>query len=330
MSPTTSQNLEEIFESPTPTFERNGSISAKRILDCHNSLGECIIYDDKTNKVLWTNIYGKEFHSLNLSNGDHVVRKLPKLLCSFGLRDDGPGYLFAWEDGFQIYDPDTGIELNKMSKGENVNPHGLPTRLNDGRCDPTGKRFICGGYYGDIEGMYVKVYKVEMTKGENGELLLTHEPVVDQIQVTNSICWSPDGKIQYLADSPTATIFKNDYDPENGVLSNRQVLRKLDVGVPDGSCNDIEGNVWTAVWRSGVGESFVQCTSPSGDCIYTVNLPDNTSQLTCCCFGGPDLDVLFVSSAKVSTDSEKEPFAGSVYAVKVGVKGRTESRFGLS
>ena len=332
MSPNTSHNLKDVLESPTPSFERNGSISATRILECQNSLGECIIYDDKTNTVLWTDIYGKGFHSLNLSNGEHAVRKLPKLLCAFGLRDEGSGYLFAWEDGFQIYDPDTSIgsELSKMSIGEDVNPHKLPTRLNDGRCDPTGKRFICGGYYGDIEGMYMKVYKVEMTKGEDSELILAHRPVVDQIQVTNSISWSPDGKIQYLADSPTGTIFKNDYDLQNGTLSNRQVLRKLDVGVPDGSCNDSEGNVWTAVWRNGVGQSFVQCTNPEGACIYTVTLPDSTSQLTCCCFGGPELDVLFVSSANIDVDGEKEPFAGSVYAVKLGMKGRPESRFGLS
>jgi len=275
---------------------------------------------------------GKKFHSLVLSSGAHSFEPLQKMLCAFGLREDGPGYIFAWEDGFQLYDATNGVALSKMSKGEDVNPNKLPTRLNDGRVDPTGKRFICGGYHGDIEGLYMKVYKVEMSSGEEeGELVLelAHEPVVDKIQVTNSICWSPDGKTQYLADSPTMTIFKHDYDQENGTLSNKQVLRKLDVGVPDGSCTDALGNVWNAVWRNGVGTSFLQCTDPSGELIYTVNVPDNNSQLTCCCFGGPDLDVLFVSSANINLDREKEPHAGCVYAVKLGVKGRPEKRFGM-
>jgi len=323
--------LQHIFETPPSTFEAGSSTTAKRILDSHNTLGECIIYDDKTNQVLWTDIIGKEFHSLDLSSGSHSVTKLPKMLCAFGLREEGPGHLFCWEDGFQLYDVGNGAALSEMSEGEDVNPHKLPTRLNDGRCCPSGKRFICGGYYGDIEGMYMKVYKVEMSNGSDGDhVKLSHESVVEKIQVTNSICWSPDGKTQYLADSETSTIFKYDYCHEKGELSNKQVFRKLDVGVPDGSCNDADGNVWNAVWRDGVGLSFVQCNNPSGEVIYTVHLPENTSQLTCCCFGGPDLDILFISSAHINLDREKEPHAGCVYAVKLaGVKGRVEKRFGL-
>ena len=218
--------------------------------------------------------------------------------------------------------------MSKYSVGEAVNPNQLPTRLNDGKCCPSGERFICGGYYGDIEGMYMKVYKVEAETDESGDISLKHEPVVEKIQVTNSMCWSPDRKTMYLADSPTATIFQHDYNMEKGELSNRRVLRKYNVGVPDGSCCDTEGNVWNAVWMDGERQSYVQCTNPEGEVIYTITLPDNSSQLTCCCFGGPDLDVLFISSANINIDMEKEPFAGSVYAVKLGVKGQIEPRFG--
>lgn len=327
---TKKQLLKDILQSPAPKFERNGSIEATRIIECKNSLGECILYDDKANKVLWTNIYGKEFHSFDLATGEHVVvTDLPKYVCAFGLRKEGQdGYIFAWEDGFQLYDPHTRTELSKYSVGEAVNPNQLPTRLNDGKCCPSGKRFICGGYYGDIEGMYMKVYKVEAETDKSGEISLKHEPVVDKIQVTNSMCWSPDRKTMYLADSPTATIFQHDYDMEKGELSNRRVLRKYSVGVPDGSCCDNEGNVWNSVWMDGERQSYVQCTNPEGEVIYTITLPDNSSQLTCCCFGGPDLDVLFISSANINIDMEKEPFAGSVYAVKLGVKGQVEPRFG--
>mmetsp|Transcript_15721 Transcript_15721/g.23816 ORF Transcript_15721/g.23816 Transcript_15721/m.23816 type:complete len:330 (+) Transcript_15721:93-1082(+) len=323
--------LQKVLENPPAPFESGSSAVATRIVDSHNILGECIIYDNKTNRILWTDIDGKEFHSLDLSSGSHSVIKLPKILGAFGLRDEGPGYIFGWEDGFQLYDVENGTALSEMSEGEDVNPHKLPTRLNDGRCCPSGKRFICGGYYGDIEGMHMKVYKVEMTKGSDGDFKLRHEPIVDMIQVTNSICWSPDGKTKYLADSLTKTIHKYDYSPENGELSNKQVFRKLDVGVPDGSCNDADGNIWNAVFRYGAGQSFVQCMNPSGEVIFTVELPDNTSQLTCCCFGGPNLDILFVSSAKSNLEAGKEPYAGCVYAVKLeGVKGRAEDRFGLS
>jgi L-arabinonolactonase len=325
------QALNEILQSSGSKFDAGASTTATRILDSHNTLGECIIYDDRSKQVLWTDIEGKEFHSLEISTGSHSVIQLPKMLCAFGLREEGPGYLFCWEDGFQLYDVENGVALSEMSEGEDVNPNKLPTRLNDGRCCPSGKRFICGGFYGEIEGMYMKVYKVEGTSdGDDSNLKLKHEAVADKFQVTNSICWSPDGKTQYLADSPTETIFKYDYCQEKGVLSNRQVFRKLDVGVPDGSCNDADGNLWNAVWRNGAGQSHVQCTNPAGEVIYTVNMPENTSQLTCCCFGGPDLDVLFISSAHVNRDRAVEQHAGCVYAVKLaGVKGRAETRLRL-
>ena len=56
-------------------------------------------------------------------------------------------------------------------------------------------------------------------------------------------------------------------------------------------------------------------------------MPDSTSQITCCCFGGRDLDVLFISTAHVNRDKKIEPNAGCVYAAKLGVKGCLEKRF---
>lgn len=49
-----------------------------------------------------------------------------------------------------------------MSVGEEVNPNGLPTRMNDSRIDPNGKRFISGGDYGEMEDMHKKVYECEL------------------------------------------------------------------------------------------------------------------------------------------------------------------------
>lgn len=335
--------LNDIFQSTPPPFQQSngsgGSTTATLVLKSHNILGECILYDDQTNDILWTDIDGREFHKLNLSNGQHTFVKLNKKLGAFGLRPKGErGYLFAWEDGFQLCDivedktsdggTGTCVALSEMSVGEEVNPQKLPTRLNDGRVDPTGKFFICGGYYGDIDGQYMKVFKCSIEQKNEERQSLCHEPIVDKIQVTNSICWSNDGKTMYLADSPTKTIFQHDYDVTNGTLSNKRVLSVMEQGVPDGSCVDSKGNIWNALWRNGAGPSKVQCIDPlSGNVIYTVHMPDTTSQITCCCFGGPNLDVLFISTAYVNRDREKEPFGGCVYAVKLDMKGCLEKRF---
>jgi sugar lactone lactonase YvrE len=58
-------------------------------------------------------------------------------------------------------------------------------------------------------------------------------------------------------------------------------------------------------------------------------MPDETSQVSCCCFGGPNLDILFITTAgEGKAAASKEPHAGGLYAIKLdGVKGRLEHRF---
>lgn len=323
-------------------------VTATLVIDCHNLLGEGILFDERTNTVLWTDILSSKFHSLSLnysdpSHGSHQVHDLPKKLCSFGLihhinltsSEEGQTLpvLCAWEDGFQLYDIYQNKTLSIMSIGEDVNPCKGHTRLNDGRVDPSGRRFICGGFYGDTPGVKMKVYRVEQ-RIDNESALLYHEPILGSIEVTNSICWNVDGDIMYLADSPLRQIRAYDYTKETGEISNKRDFHsKLaeEVGVPDGSCVDSEGYVWNAIWKNGIEPSCVQRIHPvSGKVTFTVQVPDTTSQVSCCCFGGKNLNILFISTAGESRDMEHEPHAGGLYAVRLPFRGRPESKLNFT
>lgn len=51
---------------------------------------------------------------------------------------------------------------------------------------------------------------------------------------------------------------------------------------------------------------------------------------TCCCFGGAELNTLYITSAHQRLTPEQlaqQPLAGSVFAVRPGIKGLPESRF---
>jgi L-arabinonolactonase len=295
--------------------------TAHLIWDLKCALGECCLYDDETNEVLFCDILGQRFHKLSLESGATKSYDLSKMLGAFALLKGGHGYLCAWEDGFQIYDIENDEPLSETSQGEAVNPDGRPTRLNDGRCDRAGKHFICGGFYGDIEGKEMKVFRCTLGEGN----VLVHTPLVDSIRVTNSLCFSPDGATMYLADSPSQLIHKYDY--MDGEISNKTQVHKRSIGVPDGACIDAEGFLWNAIWRGGEGPSFVVRLDPTtGDEVYRVNVPDNTSQVSCCCFGGPDLNILFITTAGVN-QTKVEPKAGGLYAVKIPFRGLPESRF---
>lgn len=345
-----SEETIDLTELLSPSTEDQSDVvsydraTAMLLVDCHNLLGEGILFDDRTNTVLWTDILSAQFHTLSLNFSEpsqclHTVHDVPKKLGSFGLLQHHDGssnnegltlpVLCAWEDGFQLFDVYQNKALSEMSIGEDVNPCKGFTRLNDGRVDPTGRRFICGGFYGNTQGVKMKVYRVEQRK-KNESKLLYHEPIVDSIEVTNSICWNVDGSIMYLADSPSRQIHAYNYSIETGELFNKQEFHSklaAEVGVPDGSCVDAEGYVWNAVWKNGVEPSCVQRIHPTtGQVTFTVHVPDTTSQVSCCCFGGTNLDLLFITTASESRDIEQEPHAGGLYAVRLPFRGRPESK----
>lgn len=341
---------------PPKTYDDSDFVTAGLILDCRNQLGEGVIYDDRNHTLLWTDILGCTFHTLLMNRKEptkvvHTVYTLPKRLCSFGMiepqeqqntnidtADDASlPLLCAWEDGFQLVDiiaqsalRTSSSSSSMMSSGPIVNPSKGSSRLNDGRVDPTGRRFVCGGYYGDTPGVKMKVFQVEQPDQATPNLLV-HEPIVDSIEVTNSICWSSDGQTMYLADSPTKQIHAYDYCAESGQVSNKRLLHGKPLaenGVPDGSCVDEEGFLWNAVWKPGaLAGSCVQRIDPTnGLVVFTVHMPDTTSQVTCCCFGGENLDILFITTAADSMDPVREPYAGGLYAVILPFRGRPESR----
>ena len=93
---------------------------------------------------------------------------------------------------------------------------------------------------------------------------------------------------------------------------------------------DSQGFLWNATWRQGEGTGMVDRIDPNtGDVVFTVHLPDETSEASCCCFGGKNLDILFITTAREHLDPESEPHAGGLYAVKLppGMIGCQEKRF---
>ncbi len=223
------------------------SVEARLLVDCRCHLGECVLWDDQQNAVLFTSILDRKFHKLRLNENRETVLEsycLDKMLCAFGLleatalstqegRGDetaSPGYIVAWEDGFQLYDLENNTPLGPMSTGETVDRYGLPDRLNDGRVDPSGRRFVCGGCAASPEAP-LKVYKCEYDSLTNG---LKHSVILDRILTTNSICWSLSGEEMYIADSPSKTIRTFEYDVDKGTMQNGVLLHSKEYGFPDG------------------------------------------------------------------------------------------------
>ena len=149
-------------------------------------------------------------------------------------------------------------------------------------------------------------------------------PLRNSIIIPNSLAWSPDGRTMYFADTYRHTIWAWDYDPATGAATRERVFADTGAGRPDGSCVDADGCLWNAEY----GAARIVRYAPDGKVDRTIELPfDNP---TCCCFGGAQLDELFITSARQrlsAADLARQPLAGSVFAVRPGARGLPESRF---
>ena len=70
-------------------------------------------------------------------------------------------------------------------------------------------------------------------------------------------------------------------------------------GFPDGLTVDAEGGVWSA--QNGAGR--VVRYAPGGEVTHELEMP--VPQPTSCIFGGPDLDVLYVTTSRQNLTAEQ-------------------------
>ena len=116
----------------------------------------------------------------------------------------------------------------------------------------------------------------------------------DGITVPNSTAFSPDDRTLYFADTLAAR--------DLGVRLRHRRRRDLRTAacspispraraLPDGSCVDAEGFLWNAEY----GGHRLTRYAPDGRVDRTIELP--VTNPTCCCFGGDNLDTLYVTSA---------------------------------
>jgi L-arabinonolactonase len=276
-----------------------------------NTLGEGVLWDALGQRSWWTDI-----HERRLYRYDPIARALesfvlPERLGSFGMVEGSERIIAAFESGFAFYHPESG-QLDWLERPEHAAAN---LRFNDGRVDRQG-RFWAGSM---VEGAGAPSGKLYSLSGGSSQVHLSG------IAISNSICFSPDGRQLYFADSPHRLILRYDLDAASGALSNRQVFARTPAGAyPDGSQVDAEGYLWNAHWGAGRIVRY----APDGSISGAIEVP--ASQVSCVAFGGRELDLLFVTSARVDlspTQLANEPDAGDLFIYQLDVKGLADARY---
>ena len=283
-----------------------------------DQLGEAPWWDHATQALWWVDIVGGRVHRLDGETGEvrlwavgeHVSAAVP---CERG------GLMVATPQGLSKLDLGSGLTQSYARPDKNDD-----NRSNECRTDPQGRIWL-----GTMSNNLAPDGSPVALRGATGGLFRVEADgsstrVLQGIGISNTLCWSPDGRRLYFADSLQGVIWSFRYDPESPVLEDRRVFAASDAaaGAPDGSAIDADGYLWNARWGAGCIVRF----APDGRVDREIVMP--VAQPTCCAFGGPDLRTLYITSARQGLEGlAPDSPDGALFAVRTDVPGLPSRRF---
>ena len=280
------------------------------VADVQAVLGEGPVWVEREAALYWLDIKGLKIFRLSEA-GELSQWPTPYRLGSIAPRASG-GFIAGTDRGFVHVD----LADSRFSVVHDPEADLPDNRFNDGKVDRDG-RFWAGTMDDREREARGTLYRLDPAG--------TCTAVDYGYRVTNGPAFSPSGDVMYHNDSALQLTYAFDLDRQ-GNATNRRIFARFGdgQGYPDGMTVDSDGCLWIAFWDGWCVRRF----SPDGQCLATVEMP--VSRPTSCAFGGIDLDLLYITSAKIGLDAEhlaKETHAGGLFMVAAGVKGIAERPF---
>lgn len=155
-------------------------------------------------------------------------------------------------------------------------------------------------YEGKRGKLHIKeaVYRIDATTGKM-------DMVTDEIYKPNGLCFSPDYKLLYVAETGASHYTEAPknikvWDIVGGKsLRNGREFTKMELngksGFADGIRADVDGNIWASAGWVGDGFDGVHIFAPDGDRIGQIRLPEICGNV---CFGGTKRNRLFMCGSQ--------------------------------
>ncbi len=269
-----------------------------------NGVGKYLVWSDIPNNVQlrWLDENGKVStfrHPSGNSNGNTFDWQGRQISCEHGNRRvvryeyDGTFTVLASEANGKplnapndaVVHPDGGIWFTDPGYGSLMNYEGH--RVNGDSVQPFQKE---------------AVYRIDPQSG-------ALQKVTDEIGKPNGLCFSPDYKKLYVADTGAShypghpeVIKVWDVVDETRLSRGRdftsmsmELNGETVAGLADGIRADEDGNIWSSAGWVGDGYDGVHIFAPDGDRIGQIRLPEICANL---CFGGPKRNRLFMTGSQ--------------------------------
>jgi sugar lactone lactonase YvrE len=289
---------------------------AQVISTTRDRVGESPVWDIAAQALYWVDIEGRHIHRYDWASRNQQTWDTAERVGCIALSARG-GLVAAMETGIFAVELLAPPEVRVVPLAV-ISHRQANMRFNDGRCDASG-RFWLSTMCMDTAAAEAAPLGSWHCLDERG-LSAAH---CEGLITPNGLAFSPDGKTMYFSDShPTVQkIWSFEFDLENGKFSaGREFVDMTPFpGRPDGAAVDAEAHYWICGNDAGQVHRF----SPCGQLVSSLHVP--VAKPSMCAFGGPEMNVLFVTS--IQPAGTVAGLNGAVFAINVGIRGLPEPRF---
>jgi sugar lactone lactonase YvrE len=280
------------------------TVQAELLFDAKGTLSESPQWSSADHALYWVDIGNGLLHRLDWRPRTHECVSLPPPVT---MVVPGPPLLVT--SGNRLLRLDWNTRDSQQIAGLALDP--TRVRFNDGKIDPQGRLWL-GTMAIDETSPIAGLYRLV------GHALAE---VLAGVRISNGLIWRD--RTMYYVDSATYQVNAFDYDAQSGDLdldSRRTILEFGEKDGPaDGMALDVDGNLWIALVKG----QRVSCFSPANSAELT-RIHVDAAKITACCFGGPDMQHLFITTAREGRDDP--PGSGALFVAELGVRGVVSPR----
>jgi len=266
------------------------------------TLGEGPLWHPERQQLFWFDILNRQL--MTQENGSQKSWQFEDYVSAAGWVGKSELLIASASELFLFH-----LETKARTKLCDLEADNPVTRSNDGRADPKGGFWIgtMGFNAEQGAGSIYRFYKGELRRLYGG------------ITISNAICFAPDGKTAFFADTATQAIQQVELDEEGWPSGTPTLFTDLseDGFNPDGAVVDSEGHLWNAQW----GANRVARYALDGKFVEEITF--RARQVSCPAFGGAERKTLFATTA---ADGLLGDWEGKTFFAETSVRGQAEHR----